>query len=126
MRTLFIASFFLCASVCWGRGGATALEVHGASPGTWLTVKAVVHAYARQHGFQLGRKSANDLVYDLDPDHRTTLFVARSSDTVTLEMVEAAENPSRRHRTLERELKVRLESAGLRVSPTQSSIVITN
>ncbi len=129
MRSLVTALFLLCASLCSARGGATALEVHGASPKAWRSVQAVVHSFGTQYGFRLARKSAKDLVYDVDPPGQpstTTLFVSLEFDTIRIEMVEDAAHASRRHRALERELRARLESAGLRFSPTESSIVITH
>jgi hypothetical protein len=129
MQNVITACFLLGASLCWAQEGSSALEVHGASPKVWRTVKAVVHSYGMQQGFRLARQSPDKLIYDVDPRGQPqirTLFVTRGSDTITVDVVEDARHPSRRHRTLERHLQTRLKSAGLRVSWTESHILITH
>ena len=71
----------------------------------------------------------NDLWYAVEPPDQssaTSLHVLPKPDVIRIELSEiGVSRPSRKQRDIQRALKLRLEAAGLVVSGTDPSIVVT-
>ena len=138
MRALFISILPLLVLGCAGHDAGSAVEVTAASSAArarlWPTVSTIVQSYTRERGFRLmhGKASSsrpNDLWYAVEaPDQpsATSLHVLPQPDVIRIELSEiGVSRPSRKQRDIQRALKGRLEAAGLVVSRTEPSIVVT-
>lgn len=138
MGALLISILPLIVLGCAGHDAGSAVDVTATSRSVrgrlWPTVSTIVHSYAQERGFRLmdGKPSSSPprrLWYAVDPPDQplaTSLHVFPKPDVVTIEISEiGVSRPSRKQIDIQRALKARLEAAGLVVSRTEPSIVVT-
>jgi hypothetical protein len=117
---------------CAGHDAGSAVEVTAASRSArarlWPTVDAIVHSFAREHGFRLWHERKKQPRFQTYSEYYSaiSLVVFPDTDSIRIEISETGVSfPSQKQRSILRGLRERLEAAGLVVTRTEPHIIVT-